>query len=285
MPRRRRSCGRSGATSARVATVAAAGLAAILAAGCAGPAPPPPAAWDGPDPSAATALAKLHDRASSFTTARAALELTWRGSDGGGDSESCRGSLSWVPPDSLRLRGTTAAFFTVFDLVADARNVRLDIPREGVVIFGTRDDPAWMELPLSARELGVALRADPCETDSCRAAARWESADPPVLRGSDWRMRLDADTGLPAAWARDGSEREVLWSEWSVRDGVAWPLRIEIVDRARAETLEVQVGRVDLDRPVPPSRFALEIEEGREILTLKEANNRLDRRGGSVFRP
>lgn len=257
----------------------------ILAGGCGGPPPPPPAAWDGPGESAEAALAKLHDRASSFATARAALELTWRGLDGTGDSEACRGSLSWVPPDSLRLRGTTAAFFTVFDLVADARNVRLDIPREGVAIFGKRDDPAWLDLPLSARELGVALRADPCDSTPCRDDARWESTSPPVLRGPDWRLRLDPDTGLPLAWRQEGSDREILWGEWSVRDGVAWPLRIEIVDPVRGELLEVRVGRVDLDRPIPPSRFALEVEEGREILTPNEASKRLARHGGNVFRP
>jgi hypothetical protein len=262
-----------------------AALAALVTSGCAGPAPPPPATWDGADRTAAAAMAKLRERGEAFRTARAALELTWRGEGDDGDSESCRGSLSWVPPDSLRLRGTTAAFFTVFDLVADARNVRLDIPREGVVVFGRRDDPAWSDLPLSARELLVALRADPCDSDSCRDATRWETASPPVLRGRDWRLHLDPATGLPVAWRRDGSDREVLWSEWSVRDGVAWPLRIEIVDRARGEVCEVRMGRVDLDRSIPPSRFSLQIEEGREILTPQEAKNRLDRHGGSAFRP
>lgn len=256
-----------------------------VAAGCAGPPPPPPAAWDGPDPTASAALERLRERASSFRTVRAALELTWRGPDDGAESEACRGSLSWVPPDSLRLRGTTAAFFTVFDLVADVRNVRLDIPREGVVVFGKRDDPAWADLPLSARELAVALRADPCDSDSCRRIARWETSDPPVLRGPDWRLGLDPSTGLPVSWRAEGSVREVRWGEWSVRDGVAWPLRIEILDPERGEVLEVRMGRVDLDRPVPPGRFSLEIEEGREILTPNEAKLRLDRRGGTVFAP
>ena len=229
-------------------------------------------------------LEKLRARTQSFRTVRAALELTWRGE--GDEDSSCRGSLSWVPPDSLRLRGTTAAFFTVFDLVADERRVALDIPREGVAIFGNRDDPAWDSLPLSARELSVALRADPCESAAGRDSARWESVDPPVLRGEDWRLALDAATGLPLEWRRaDGTGRRIRWSEWSVRDGVAWPSGIEIEDPESGEVFEVRMGRVDLDRPIPPSRFRLEVEDGREILTPYEAKTRLERRGARVLAP
>ena len=250
--------------------------------GCGSVAPPPPS-WTPRDGTASEAMRRLRVRAESFRTVRGVLELVWR-EEGSGASEGCRASLSWVRPDSLRLRGTSAAFFTVFDLVADERQVRLDIPREGVVVFGDRDDAAWSALPLSAREIRIALLADPCETDACRDSVRWLSVDPPVLRGPGWTLELEPKTGLPQRWTSDvDAAREVRWSEWSTRDGVAWPLRIDLRDDRRSERLEVRMGRLELDRSIPGSRFSLEIEEGREILTPYEAKTRWERHGSRIF--
>jgi hypothetical protein len=213
------------------------------------------------------------------------LELVWRADDGSA-TESCRASLSCAPPDSLWIRGTSAAFFTIFDLAADARRVRIDIPREGVAIFGHRDDAAWNALPLSARELLVALLADPCPGSACADSVRWDPSVPRRLVAPDWRMDLHADSGLPAHWIRlDGSGREIRWDEWVFRDGRPWPLVMELRDAARAERLEVRVGRLDFDRPIPASRFSLEVSAGRDVITPDEAKTRWERRGGRLLMP
>ncbi len=268
-------------TRARFA--AAAFLAMWLAAGCA-MAPPRPAP-SRPEESAPEAFARLRARATSVRTVRGVLELVWR-TDDGTATEGCRASLSCVPPDSLWIRGTSAAFFTVFDLSADARRVRLDIPREGVAIFGRRDDPAWDALPLSAADLLIALLADPCPGSTCGDSVRWAGDVPHRLLGADWRMDLHPESGLPAAWTRTGEEgREIRWDDWTVRRGVAWPLRIELRDRARGERLEVRMGRLEFDRDIPAGRFGLEVERGREIITPGEAKERWERRGGALLAP
>jgi hypothetical protein len=258
-------------------------VAALFAAGCAtvpSPCPPAPAR----DESAASAFDRLRARATSFRTVRGVLELVWRTEDGSA-TEGCRASISCAPPDSLWIRGTSAAFFTVFDLSADARRVRLDIPREGVAIFGRRDDPAWDALPLSASELLVALLADPCPGlggDSLR----WDPAAPSRLLGAGWRLDLHDETGLPAVWSRsDHSGREIRWDEWTVRGGVAWPLRIDLLDSERSERLEVRMGRLDFDRAIPAGRFSLDVDPEREVITPSEAKSRWERRGVRLLAP
>lgn len=255
---------------------------AALVAGCA-TAPRPRDVAPRPPESADAAFERIRARASSFSTVRGVLELVWRTEDGSA-SEGCRASLSCAVPDSLWIRGTSAAFFTVFDLSADAHRVRLDIPREGVAIFGRRDDPAWDALPLSAADLLVALLADPCPGTDAGDSLRWDRAVEGRLIGPGWTLDLHADSGLPAAFQRtDQAGREIRWDEWTVRRGVAWPMRIELRDRERGERLEVSLGRLDLDRPIPSGRFSLEVEDGREVITPSEAKTRWERRGSRLF--
>lgn len=264
-----------------IATVSALGWLA----GCAS-APHRPPNWAGPPPSAREAVERLDARSTSFRTARAVLDLAWH-DDAQGTKEDCRASLSWIRPDSLRLRGTSAAFFTVFDLAADAEHVRLDVPREKVAVLGERGDPAWDALPLSAADLLVALLANPCPSRACFDSVSWVDADARQMAGPGWTLELEPSTGLPRRWVREGSEgREIRWSDWEIRDGVAWPTRIELVDTVRGGRLEVTMGRVDLDRPIPGGRFSLAIGHDREVLTPTEAKNRWENREGrAVFHP
>ena len=86
----------------------------------------------------------------SLETLRAGLELVWPDPDTGESKVLLGIPLALVArPRRLRVRGTTKAFFTVFDLVASTDRVWLDVPREDFVVFGDRSDPAWDELPLS----------------------------------------------------------------------------------------------------------------------------------------
>ena len=223
-------------------------------------------------------MERLDARSKSFRTVRGVLDLVFH-DDAQGTKEECRASLSWIRPDSLRLRGTSAAFFTVFDLVADSSQVRLDVPRERVAVLGERGDPAWDALPLSASDLLVALLANPCRVGECTDSVAWIDAEARSLSGPGWTLELEPSTGLPSRWFREGSEgREIRWSDWALRDGVPWPLRIELADKARGERLEVRMGRVDLDRPVPGSRFTLEIDRDREVLTPTQAKDRWEDR-------
>jgi hypothetical protein len=187
----------------------------------------------------------------------------------------------------LRLRGTTAAFFTVFDLAADGRHVRLDVPREHIAVFGDRRDPAWSALPLPAEDILVALLADPCADGGCRDSVRWVDEKARILGGAGWTLELDATSGYPKRWTREDPESpEITWSDWVVRDGVPWPLQIGLHNVARGGRVDVHVGRVELDHPIPGDRFSLSIDSDREILTPREAKTRWERRhGGGVFHP
>jgi hypothetical protein len=264
--------------------LAGAAMALLGPNGCATVSPEPPR-WASPGESATEAMERLRSRFEAFRTARAVLELSWRDA-AGGDLGGCHASLSWVRPDSLRLRGTSAAFFTVFDLVADGRDVRLDVPREGVVVRGALDDPAWSALPVAADDLRIALLAFPCVADGCRGAVQWTDAAGPTLAGAGWTLELERRSGLPARWIAADRGREIRWLDWGLRDGVAWPLRIEIADTGDGEVLEVRMGRVDLDRPIPAGRFSLPGDEaGGPLLTPNQAKERWARRTDVLTSP
>ncbi|MBZ0269325.1 hypothetical protein K8I85_14320 [bacterium] len=251
----------------------AAGVALLLAAGCGPPPPPPPLVERSADVTASALLAGLDARRDAIVTVRGGLEITWE-DPRFAEAEDCRGSLSFVRPDSLRLRGHSAAFFTVFDLVAAGRNVWLDVPREEFTVFGSREDEAWSRLPLSPHALMIALLADPCPEEPCLAGARVEEADNAVvLFGAFGRMAFDDATGLPRSYVGAGEDPlRITWIEWSERSGVAWPQRI-LIERSNAQRLTVSFGRVQLGRPIP-GRFHFVEDPSREILTPAEAARR-----------
>jgi len=256
------------------ATAAALSAVALSGAGC-GPPPPPPPLVDGvTDRTAAALVAGLEARRQSLDTVRAGLEITWD-DPRFAEPENCRGSLSFTSPDSLRLRGHSAAFFTVFDLVAAGSDVWLDVPREGFTVFGPRRDQAWARLPLSPHALLVALLAHPCPGGDCLADARIERVSGELfLRGAFGRLGLDLATGLPVRFEGEGEDPlRIAWIEWSERSGVAWPQTI-VIERSRGQRLTVSFGRVQLGRPVQPSRFERGEDPSREILTPAEAARR-----------
>ena len=84
----------------------------------------------------------LRARARAIPSFRASLDLEWHVA-GAEEPEGCRGSISWDSAARMRLRGHTAVFFTVFDLVAADGLVWLDVPREKTLVHGRRADPAW----------------------------------------------------------------------------------------------------------------------------------------------
>lgn len=249
-----------------------------FAAGCGPPPPPPPLVGSAADRTAATLAAGLEARRRSVDTVRAGLEIRWE-DPRFTEPQDCRGSLSFTSPDSLRLRGHSAAFFTVFDLVAAGPSVWLDVPREGFAVFGSRRDEAWRRLPLSPRALLVALLAHPCAGGDCLEDARVERAgDELLLRGDFGRLVLDDATGLPIRYEEEGDDAlRIFWVEWSERSGTAWPQSI-VIERSGGQRLAVSFGRVQLGRPLPPSRFEREEDPSREILTPAEAARRWERR-------
>jgi hypothetical protein len=202
------------------------------------------------------------------------IVFTNTGSD---KSESCRGSLSYVRPKKIRLRGTSASFFTVFELVAGSESVWLDIPREELLVFGARSDPSWNRLPLSPEILLIALLADPCPGESClREPLRLEEdEDALILAGRDWSFGVSRETGLPLRY-RGPPERpfEVVWRDWGLRSGIAWPHEIEIHPEGEGEIVRVRMGRILIGKKVSEKLFELEPKESREILSPQEARGR-----------
>jgi hypothetical protein len=249
------------------------GAIALGLAACGPPPPPPPLVPEGGDEApAAEILRALRERSVAISPFAAGLELVWEDPHLEGP-ESCRASVSWSRPDRLRLRGHTAAFFTVFDLVADGTRVWLDIPREELLVHGRIDDPAWSRLPFPPDLLRVALLADPCPEGGCDGPVRWSEEDGlPRIVGPDWTLELNVESRLPTRYV--SGTAEIRWSEWADRRGTAWPGRLEIRTAREGAVLRIGVGRVEEARNLPGSRFSLEVEESREILTPEEAVSR-----------
>lgn len=242
--------------------------------GCAGSRPAPaPIVPPGSEGITREYVSALDRRAASIESMRAGLEMTWE-DPRFEEAERCRGSLSFEQPGRARLRGISAAFFTVFDLVADERDVWLDVPREEFTVFGKRSDPAWQSLPLSPRWLLVAFLAHPCPQGDCLQRATIADSDTltTLLVGEFGSLELDAQSGLPRRLiSPEGVSVE--WTEWSERAGVAWPDRI-VLARGEGRRWTVGFGRVTLNGPIPPSRFVWSEEESREILTPADAVRR-----------
>lgn len=191
------------------------------------------------------------------------------------DEESCRGSLSWQGPRSMRLRGVSAAFFTVFDLTLRDREVLLQIPREDLAIFGSPLDPAWDDLPLSPLRLVTALLVHPCPGEDCLSGSvRVRDEEGDRLSGEFGTLILDPVTALPVRFVSSSDPPfEVRWTDWTSQGGVAWPMRLSIVQEG-GETLEVHWGRVQIGGDVPSTRFDVEPDSSQEILTPADASRR-----------
>jgi hypothetical protein len=257
----------------RTTLLAAAGLA--LVAGCGRPSGPRPEMLDEPPRSASDFERLLRARTDSYFSLRADLELEWR--DPAVEAEeNWRGWVSYAEPSSFRLRGTSKAFFTVFDIVATADDIRLDVPHEEIVVFGDRRDPGWSMLPLSPARILGALLADPCPQDHCLASASVidETNGRTRLVWGDEELEVLTATGLPTRWA--SGEFEVRWEEWYVRGGRSWPGEIVLADSTGAR-LAVRVGRIRVHEQLPRSRFFHEIPQSREVLTPADAARRWSR--------
>jgi hypothetical protein len=247
-----------------VVLIAAAGAAA----GCGQSGPrPDPAALGAPGPSAF--VDRVRERAEGVTTLRAGLELAWQGRDGA-PAEGCSASLAYERGGRLRLEARSAAFFTVFEMVAGADSIWIDLPRERTRIAGARGDPAWAALPIDPDRMLVALLADP-----------WGGGPPPpgepelerhddalTLRGEGWTLRLDG-AGRPQGY--QSATWSIAWSDWALRRGVAWPHAIEIA--GPEGVLRVRLGQLIPDRNLPPSTFAPPAAKDRTTLTPIKAND------------
>jgi hypothetical protein len=262
-----------------LACVVGVGCAALLnGTGCApsGPRPPRELARRPAPETVAAALAPIEKRIAGLTTMRAGLELRWE-DPRDGESESCRGSLTFAAPDRLRLRGITGSLFTVFDLVVGERSVWLDVPREKVLVFGERADPAWEELPLSPSRLFTILLAHPCPAGDCLESARLEnSPDGLRLRGDGWRLLLDPLSGLPRRFERSAPESLIVtWSGWNEAGARSpWPAEVQLQTDKDGPTVHVTFGRIREGRKVRESIFYVTPEDDREILTPIEVRSR-----------
>lgn len=248
-------------------------LVALALVGCAGSRPAVPL-LDG-DSATGAVSAALDERVRSLDTVRAGMELSWKSPRFEGD-EHCRGSLSFVAPDFVRLRGVSAAFFTVFDLVAAADRVWLDVPREEILVFGSRADEAWQRLPLSPDRLVIALLAHPCPFEDCLSRATATSGPDGIsLTGEFGVFLVDRITGLPIRYRSPEADvpYTVEWEDWVDRRGTAWPSSVH-VSRGEAGSLDVTWGRVQIGRIIPASRFSFEPDSSREILNPADAARR-----------
>jgi hypothetical protein len=255
-------------------------LVAVGILGSCGAPPPPPASIAEREWTAAELLREVRGRTDSLETLRAGLELSWPDPDTG-ELKSCGASLSYARPNRLRIRGTSAAFFTVFDLVVGEERVWLDVPRENFVVFGSRADAAWEELPLSPQALLIALLADPCVDTPCleeELELAKDGGETRTIESSDWTMTLDHRTGLPLDFERTSDERlHISWADWGLRHGKAWPSRISIRVGEATESLQVRLGLLQPGRSLSEGTFRFEPDQDREVLTPAAARARWQR--------
>jgi hypothetical protein len=176
----------------------------------------------------------------------------------------------------MRLKGTEAAFFTVFELVAGEESVWLDVPREEILVCGARGDSDWEALPLSPEALLIALLADPCPEGACFEEELQSERDPERIRlvGSSFAMELDPRSGLPLRCETEGERGALVveWRNWVLHRDRSWPSEIAI-SRGRMK-VEIRMGRVLVDPPISERLFAYEADPDREILTPAEAKDR-----------
>ena len=201
------------------------------------------------------------------------VSFTFRSADGT-QEESCRGAVSWAGPERLRVRGWAAAFFTVFDLVSVGPEVRFDLPRENVFVFGDARDPGWGDFPLVPDRIRAALFAHPCPAGDCLQDAWLTAGDADTLSWGEEKLAIDPGTTRPLAWFAPGVETR--WEGWQGRGGREWPERVVFRALDGAE-LEVSLGRIQVNPRIPDSRFTLPVESGREILAPADAALRWDR--------
>jgi hypothetical protein len=242
--------------------------------GCGRP-PAPPAEWRGAGPSAREIADSIRERSDALSTLRAVMEIRFLDTERG-EAGSCRASLLFARPGLIRLRGTSASFFTVFELVAGAEEIWIDVPREHKLVFGRRSDPGWDDLPLSPEALLVALLADPCPGEPClEGELRLERAGEDFrVEGPGFSVTVSGKTGLPTRYdGRSAKPFEIHWRDWALRGGVAWPHEVEIRPLEGEASVVVGLGRVLVGRKVSTGLFTFEPEEDREILSPREARD------------
>lgn len=219
----------------------------------------------------------LDTREQTIETVHAGLELEWI-SPRLERRASCRASMVFREPDLLRVRGTSAAFFTIFDLVADADTIRFDVPREEVLIRGTRSDPAWDRFPLDPDLVSVALVGVP-GGDRGMVGARVVRDSEDSLRavGPGGTVTFDPSTGMPRTYVSDDEGGgTIVWEDWSDIDGISWPMQVSFEWPSTGEKLSARFGRVQFGRPVREASFSEDPDDPREIMKPEEGLRRWD---------
>ena len=271
----------------RAARIGPALALAVATAGCGGPPGPPPQLQPGAPGTASELVERIESRVDSLETLKLGLEITWRDLTTG-KRESCAGSLTFQAPGNLRLKGTTKAFFTVFEMVANDRETWLAIPREEQVIFGPRHDPDWRRLPLSPDHLLLALLVHPCPGEDCLESAPELTVDAnrAVLTTEFWTLGTDSRTWLPTDYS-DETGLRVEWGDWAVRRGVPWPHRIQIQAPGQDDLLVVTLGQLRWNPEVSPEVFQYELDDDLEVLSPADGARRwgFDDAGGASPTP
>ncbi|NNE44527.1 MAG: hypothetical protein HKN12_09975, partial [Gemmatimonadetes bacterium] len=191
-------------------------------------------------------------------------------------SEGCSASLTYARPGNVRVRARTAAFFTVFDLVAAEESAWLDVPREELTVVGDRADPVWSDLPVSPDPMLIALLADPWGGGAVGSVQFSAGTEEVTGQGDGWTVWLDRVTGTPLRY--EAGDLRITWAEWADRWDIPWPHDIEV--ETPSGHLRVRLGRFTLDRSLRPDVFGFDPEEGRTIFTPSEAKSWWAERSG-----
>ncbi|HET9887425.1 MAG TPA: hypothetical protein VFR10_07930, partial [bacterium] len=214
----------------------------------------------------------LENRTKEIRTVHAALELRWLSPELS-KALSCRGSLVFQAPEHLRLRGTSKAFFTIFDLVAGPEDISIDVPREKVLIRGAKTDPDWSRFAFDPELVSIALLAHPFPARDGSLELREDGADF-VWEGDGASMWIDGGNRRPVRFRREEPRTEITWEEWDVIDGISWPRHVCLKWPDEGGVLEIDFAGVHLKKPIRPGYFSKEPEKDRKILTPSEGIER-----------
>jgi hypothetical protein len=246
-------------------------LAVVVAGGCARRPPALPTGAGAPYPDYAAAYAQATGRCRDVSTFAALLELSGRA--GGSRLPRTRIEAGFAAPARIRLEGTAGFGRPLFILVARrAEDATLVLPRDKRVLS---------EAPAAAiieALTGVALGADELRgiVSGCGpglvkpVSARSHEGGWVAIDGGDqmaWLRQIDG-TWRVVATERGGIENRYL----EFQDGRPSVIRIRApaTSSGGATDLTIRVSDVDINVPLGPEVFQVEIPEDASPLTLEE---------------
>jgi hypothetical protein len=250
---------------------------ALLVDGCAASRPPSVHRPPGPLPSVAQLDAALAARRSALQGLRALARLRYTD---GPDTTSARQAVVVARPDRVRVE-VLSMLGTAFLLVADHGQLTAYVRDEHTVYRGTASPRnlaryARIGLPIEAL-VDLLLATPPAGDGGRRADVSFDPQRGAVLLqrtsdGETYRVWF-SDTALPVAAevcdAAGDTEWRARFEEYREAGGLAVATHVGVELPASAQAMDLVLQDVDVNPPVDPSVFALQVPPGSRLVELQ----------------